>query len=165
MFGTKIKLEGCWVKKKFSECSTLQLHLKWDMYESTLWDHPRKSARCCSTKWSPYWLSGNSHPLTEVHVSSNVYDLQALTLKHFITGRGTLNLLPAVFVDEEIASHKFWHQAQVVASSFGVGRCNLHCSLINYKKWLRLTSNVKIEDLLLVVIEQFQKVTGLLIES
>jgi len=30
MIGTKIWLEGCWVKKEFSGCSTLQPHLIWE---------------------------------------------------------------------------------------------------------------------------------------
>ena len=59
------------------------------------------------------WLV-NSRLLTEV--SSDVDDLEALTLNHFIIGRGTLNLPPGVFVDKEMSSHKRWRQAQVVAT-------------------------------------------------
>lgn len=59
------------------------------------------------------WLV-NSRPLTEV--SSDLDDLQALTPNQFILGRGTLNLPPGVFVDNEISRHKRWRQAQVIAT-------------------------------------------------
>ena len=56
----------------------------------------------------------NSRPLTQV--SSDLDDLEALTPNHFLTGRGSLNLPPGIFVDKEISSRKRWRQAQVVAN-------------------------------------------------
>ena len=59
------------------------------------------------------WLI-NSRPLTEV--SSDVDDIEALTPDHLILGRGTLNLPPGVYVDQEISSRKRCRQVEVIAT-------------------------------------------------
>lgn len=94
------------------------------------------------------WLV-NSRPLTEI--SSDVDDLEALTPNHFIIGRGTLNLPPGVFVDNEMSSHKRWHQAQVVVTHIWNRWLQEYLpGLISRKKWLKPTANVKIGNLVLV---------------
>jgi len=91
----------------------------------------------------------NSCPLTEV--SSDMDDLEALTLNQFIIGRGTLNSPPGVFVDKEMLSHNRWCQAQVVATHIWNWWLREYLpGLVTCKKWLQPTANVKIGDLVLV---------------
>jgi hypothetical protein len=63
----------------------------------------------------------NSRPLT--YNSTDVNDLTALTLNHFLIGRAENPMSPDVVQDREINSRRRWRQVQVVAnhvcSSYG----------------------------------------------
>ena len=58
----------------------------------------------------------NGRPLT--HVSTDYLDEEALTLNHFLLGRGNPNVPPDVVNDKDLCSRKTWKHVQVMTQHF-----------------------------------------------
>uniref|UniRef100_A0A5S6Q1B8 Integrase catalytic domain-containing protein n=1 Tax=Trichuris muris TaxID=70415 RepID=A0A5S6Q1B8_TRIMR len=92
----------------------------------------------------------NSRPLT--HISVDPRDPEPLTPNHFLLGRPHPHIPPDVINEQEITSRRRWRIAQAIVESFWKRwlREYVPC-LIERRKWVRPTRDLKVGDVVIVV--------------
>ena len=92
----------------------------------------------------------NSRPLT--HVSDDINDLEALTPNHFLLGRASLNLSPAIIYHDDVNHRRRWKRAQALTNQFWRRWLLEYLPTISTRpKWHNSEVNVEIGDLALLV--------------
>ena len=91
----------------------------------------------------------NSRPLT--YVSSDPTDPEALTPNHFLLGRASPHLAPALLRNDDMCSRRRWRQSQAVAENVWKRWTREYIpTLTRRSKWRQETRNLQAGDLVLM---------------
>ena len=92
----------------------------------------------------------NSRPV--MHDSNDINDLEALTPNHFLLGRASLNLSPAIIYHDDVNHRRRWKRAQALTNQFWRRWLLEYLPTISTRpKWHNSEVNVEIGDLALLV--------------